>query len=108
MKFDRDEERRRGIDALHIDALLIAAAGTNCVRPEVETALIGLPVQEVDVVLTHEEAGVVDWVRTSVCVVICNYYVRGRWRTQTGARRIAQHDAEGLSTFRIRVINYRN
>src|SRR2546429_8915163 len=62
LKFDRKEECSRGIDALHFYASSIAAARCDVTRPEIETALIGNAIEEVQIVLLNEEVRLIDLV----------------------------------------------
>ena len=71
LEFDRKEERRRDMDALDLDALLVGAAGGDLVNPEGEPARVGLAIQEVEVMLANEERSFVDRVgRGSAGIVV--------------------------------------
>src|SRR5437879_11633840 len=62
LEFNREEVSCGDVDTLHFYALMIAATGGDLVRPEFPAALIGIAVEEVQILLTNEELGVVDGV----------------------------------------------
>src|ERR1700749_5227322 len=56
----REEEGRADVYPLDVAAGRVSAAGGYLARPEVEARRVGLAVEEVQVVLSHEEPGVVN------------------------------------------------
>src|SRR6267154_815133 len=62
LKFNRDEERRRNVDPLVVDARLVIAAGGDLVSPEGQPTRVRSPIQKILIMLPHEKVGAIDWV----------------------------------------------
>ena len=72
LKLNREKERRGDVDSLDLDALRIAAAISDLVRPKIEPRRIRLTIQEIKVMLTNEELGTIDQVDADRGFVVGN------------------------------------
>src|SRR6185436_18060287 len=98
-------ERCRHIDASDLDAALVGSAGSNVADPKREATQIGLPIEEIEVVLGHEEIRVSKGISSIGRFVVGNRN-RGRGlRTQSSSCWISQADGEILGALSIRVID---
>ena len=88
-----------------LNASRIGAARSNLISPEVEAALIRLPIQKIEIMHAHKETWRIDRIWPGGHVVVCDRDGRRRWRSQRGANRIAEINRESLWAFQVRVID---
>ena len=70
LKFNRQEERRRGVDALEVAACQVVPTGFDVVGPETNTARVRLAIQKVEIVLPDKETRDIAGIGTVRTVVI--------------------------------------
>src|SRR5213593_4942474 len=86
-------------------ARMIDRAIINRVHPAHEAKIIRFAAEEIDVLLAHEEIGVIDWIWAVHSFVIRDRHGRRRRSCQSRAGRVAEADAESLVPFSVRVID---
>src|SRR6476646_9218106 len=71
LKFNRKEESRRDIYAPQygVAGRTRLLAFSDLITPERQATRVRFPVKKIEVVLPHEEIGLVNWIRTAACVV---------------------------------------
>src|SRR4029079_11058732 len=74
LEFDRKEEGCRDVYSFYLDARDIRTTGGNLVSPECKSTRIGLTIKKINIVLSYEKAGIVDWIgsRLRRSIVDCN------------------------------------
>ena len=56
LKFDREKESCRDVNAFHFNAGRVTATRGNLVGPEISAALVGLTVEKVEILLADEKS----------------------------------------------------
>src|ERR1044072_2942711 len=107
LKLDREEESCRHVNAANLTTGLLLGGWprltfVDLVLPESQTWGVRFAVEEIKIVLTHEEVAVESSVLDGISPVHRFVAVYGYgdvdWRTQGAEHRIAQADIEGLGT----------
>src|SRR2546426_6174309 len=70
LKFNRQEERRRSVDALQFAAGQVVSTRFDVVGPETNTARVGLAIQKVEIVLPYKKARDIAGIGTGRTIVI--------------------------------------
>src|SRR5437870_13013071 len=70
LKFNRQKVSRRNIDPFQANARLIISAGRNLVGPKRQAIRVRQPIEEVIIMLSHEEARLVDRIRPRADVAV--------------------------------------
>src|SRR6185369_11007900 len=109
LKFDRQEEGRRGFNSFRLEASDVGAARSYVVGPESEPGSVCFAAEKVEIMLPHKEPGIINWIGGAGHIVIGNRDCDCGWRTDRAAPRwIRKSDLERLWSFDVDVVTDQN
>src|ERR1700730_10674247 len=92
------------MDPSKFDAGLIGATRGYFISPEIPTALVGLAIEKIVIVLADIVAWIINYVRGRFGRIVDYGHRSDDWRAKSCAGWIAQGDTESLRSFDVRVI----